>query len=213
MEPSCSFPSCEFPVMQNGDSLHCRNHINSLMGTCLEPGCFDAAYFKCQTCKGPFCTLHNHMPQDCPKYVPPAPPKPLPSTPPPPDHIDIDLCDLNENNSTYVLVLSQGQYDCSCDYSIGCGTKVLVLPNVKTTEEAIAVADRLIMEDYISEESKIKHAYLLNLAEGLELDPSELYGRKAAEEQLEELELEEAQERALLARLEEKYRRNADAAR
>ena len=97
----------------------------------------------------------------------------------------------------YLVILNQSG---GCDYTIGCGVKVLYL-DATDKEKAYQQARELILEEHYSLESRIQHFTIVEYSDALSFQASIIYAQKAQEEQ----QKDDLEQRKLLAKLINKF--------
>jgi len=93
--------------------------------------------------------------------------------------------------------------DGGCDYTIGCGTKIVPLKAVDRTS-ALREVQELLADRYTGEYS-VARAHIYAVAEDFPADVGAIYKAIAAERQAEQDEEKEEEERAEYERLRQKF--------
>jgi len=105
---------------------------------------------------------------------------------------------------TYILVMQQGG---GCDYTIGCGTKVVTLDST-TPEDAVVEAERVV-DDHggfdTAGENRVDSAKILVVTDTVPFDLRAIRLRLERERLEAEAVAKEAKDRAELARLKQRF--------
>jgi hypothetical protein len=92
-----------------------------------------------------------------------------------------------------------------CDYTIGCGRKVIDIKGVTSMDDAKLKLEKIIEEEYNYMEAKIDSAEIFEIEQVLEINTTEIYGQIEYRKNIEKQTNDEKKEREEFERLKEKF--------